>query len=83
MSIVGPGLGINVTCIGYGDEIDFGITVDPNLTPDGWRLIDGLAGQLNQYLKLAGVAGRRRKAPATRSRTRTAKAKRPRKKRPA
>ncbi len=80
MSIVGPGLGINVTCIGYGDEIDFGITVDPRLTPDGWLLIDGLNEQLGRYLKLAGEKPRRRKTPAARAKK--AAPKRPRRKKP-
>jgi WS/DGAT/MGAT family acyltransferase len=67
MSIVGPGLGINVTCVGYSDAIHFGITVDPRLTPDGWKIMDGLHEQLARYVALTGRKAPRRKRAATRA----------------
>jgi diacylglycerol O-acyltransferase len=78
MSIVGPGLGINVTCIGYADSIDLGITLAPELFPDRWDIMEGLRRYLQEYLKLAGVKSRRR--PATKARKKATTPKRPRKK---
>ena len=54
MSILGPGMGINVTCISYCDHVDFGITVEPSLVPDAWSLIDGLTESLDEYKALIG-----------------------------
>lgn len=42
MSIVMKGSGPNVTCISYLDNVDVGITIDPSIFPEPWRLIDGL-----------------------------------------
>jgi len=58
MSIIAPGNGINVTCISYLDRIDFGITFEPKLFPDPWRLADGVGEALEEYLKrIAPVRG--------------------------
>jgi WS/DGAT/MGAT family acyltransferase len=54
MSIIAPGNGINVTCISYLNEIDFGLTIEPKAFPDPWLLIDGLTETLEEYLKRIG-----------------------------
>lgn len=46
MSIIAPGGALNVTCISYGDDIDFGFTIDPEVVTDPWRLVDGLRDEL-------------------------------------
>lgn len=49
MSIIMPGGGINVTCLSYGGQVHFGITVEPNLVPQPWRIIDALQATLKRY----------------------------------
>jgi len=81
MSIIIPGAGINVTCISYADNVDFGITVDPDLVPEPWLLVDGLQDDLQEYRSLLvkqrparrkkaarrSVAPKRKRAPSGRS----------------
>ena len=69
MSIIFPGSGINVTCISYADNFHFGITIDPELVPNPWLLIDALHDGLKDYLSLTqkkGTTGRK-KAPVRRA----------------
>jgi diacylglycerol O-acyltransferase len=61
MSIITPGSAINVTCISYLDDIDFGITIEPKLFPDPWLLADGMREALAAYLKLIGAVEKRAK----------------------
>lgn len=61
MSILAPGMGINVTCMSYIDKVDFGITVEPAMFPDPWRLVDGLQDALKEYLALTRKKSSRRK----------------------
>jgi diacylglycerol O-acyltransferase len=56
MSIIAPGAAINVTCISYIDDVDFGFTLEPRVFPDRWQLIDGLADTLESYLGLLAAA---------------------------
>jgi len=58
MSIIAPGGGLNVTCISYMGNVDFGVTVEPRALPDPWLLIDGLHEALQEYLRLAGSSRR-------------------------
>lgn len=69
ISIIAPGSGINVTCISYIDNVDFGITVDPGMFPDPWPLADGLSEALQDYLSLVKKprGGARRKPAGTRA----------------
>lgn len=53
MSIITPGLGINFTCVSYADHVDFGVTIEPELVPQPWDIIDGLGVALQEYLTLA------------------------------
>ena len=40
MSLLAPGQGLNVTVVSYCDKIDIGLTADPELVPDAWRLAE-------------------------------------------
>ncbi len=51
MSIIMPGGGLNVTCMSYADELDFGLTVDPAWFREPWPLVDGLRETLDSYLE--------------------------------
>lgn len=65
MSILTPGMGINVTCVSYVDQVDFGIAIAPELVPDPWLLIDGLDAALAEYVALVGKKRTPRKKAAT------------------
>ncbi len=56
MSVIAPGAAVNVTCISYIDDIDFGFTLEPTAFPDQWQLIEGLTATLDAYLEIAGSA---------------------------
>jgi diacylglycerol O-acyltransferase len=60
MSIITPGTGINVTCISYTDNIDFGITVEPSMFREPWELVDGLHTAIAEYVALIGGQTARR-----------------------
>lgn len=62
MSIITSGLGINFTCVSYMEQVDVGVTIEPNLVPDPWEIIDGMAIALEDYLALATRKKVRRKA---------------------
>jgi hypothetical protein len=69
ISILSPGGGINVTCMGYVDDIHFGVTIEPSMFPAPERLMDGLRVALANYLGLVGKAVRRgRRASVTKAR---------------
>jgi diacylglycerol O-acyltransferase / wax synthase len=70
MSIITPGMGVNFTCVSYVDQVDVGVTIEPQLVPDPWTIIDGLHSALREYLRLAKKAARR---PAKKSARRSAK----------
>jgi diacylglycerol O-acyltransferase len=59
MSIITPGLCINFTCVSYVDQVDVGVTIEPQLVPDPWAIIDGLDSALREYLRLAKKLARR------------------------
>lgn len=52
MAILARGIGLNITCVSYADNIDFGITIEPSMFPDPWDLIEGLNVTLQEYLAL-------------------------------
>lgn len=64
MSIITPGMGINFTCVSYTDQVDIGITIEPQLVPDPWEIMEGMHKALDEYAGLAKKSSRRRKAPA-------------------
>ena len=53
MSILTNGMCLNVTCVSYAENVDFGIVVAPDLFPQPWDLVDGLGEVLAEYLLLA------------------------------
>jgi diacylglycerol O-acyltransferase len=63
MSIITRGMGVNFTCVSYAGKVDVGVTLAPELVPDPWQIVDGLAGALKEYRALAGKAAKRRPAP--------------------
>ena len=65
ISIIGTGMGINITCISYVDNVNFGITVDPNLFPDPWEMMDALKEALDEFKKLTDKPPKE-KSPGTR-----------------
>jgi diacylglycerol O-acyltransferase len=66
MSIITPGGGLNVTCLSYAGQVHFGLTIDPDLVPDPWALVDGLRDSLDEYLARVDKPGASRKKPAAR-----------------
>lgn len=55
VSIIVPGMGVNITVISYVDRMDFGFTVDPELVPDPWFLSDGIPIALQDLKDAAGI----------------------------
>jgi WS/DGAT/MGAT family acyltransferase len=55
ISIIMPGMGLNITVLSYVDRVDFGFTVDPDLVPDPWYLSDGIAIALEELKSAIGV----------------------------
>ncbi|MEZ5502383.1 MAG: wax ester/triacylglycerol synthase family O-acyltransferase [Halioglobus sp.] len=72
MSIITPGMGLNFTCVSYCAQVDVGLTIEPQLVPDPWEIIDGLSSALRDYLRLA--AGTKRRANSAGGRRAGAKA---------
>jgi WS/DGAT/MGAT family acyltransferase len=55
ISIIMPGMGLNITVLSYVDRVDFGFTVDPDLVPDPWYLSDGIPIAMNELKEAAGI----------------------------
>jgi diacylglycerol O-acyltransferase / wax synthase len=55
VSIILPGMGLNITVVSYVDRVDFGFTVDPDLVPDPWYLCDGIPLALEDLLDAIGI----------------------------
>lgn len=55
VSIILPGMGLNVTVVSYVDRVDFGFTVDPDLVPDPFFLSDGIPLALEALKSAAGI----------------------------
>jgi WS/DGAT/MGAT family acyltransferase len=65
ISLISPGLALNITSIGYGGKLDIGITLDPDALRQPWLLVEDLRSELAALLALAGKPSRKRKqAPA-------------------
>jgi WS/DGAT/MGAT family acyltransferase len=74
MSIISPGGGLNITCFSYADACHFGITIEPELVPDPWTIVDGLDKALADCTALVKKASGRKRKPAAKPRA-TAKRK--------
>jgi hypothetical protein len=55
ISIIMPGMGLNITVLSYVDRVDFGFTVDPDLVPDPWYLSDGIPIAMDELKEAAGI----------------------------
>ena len=53
MSVIAPGIALNITCVSYRDKLDFGLTLDPDTIPDAWSIMDEMERALDIYLELA------------------------------
>ena len=60
ISILTPGMGLNITCVSYCDGVDFGFSLAPELFDQPWDLVDGLFETLDEYLGL--IPGKNSKA---------------------
>ncbi|MBW2272736.1 MAG: wax ester/triacylglycerol synthase family O-acyltransferase [Deltaproteobacteria bacterium] len=52
MSLISPGLGLNITAVSYMDDIDFGFTTAPEAVPDPWLLAEGVGLGLAELVDL-------------------------------
>ena len=52
MSLISPGLGLNITAVSYMDDIDFGFTIAPEIVPDPWLLSEGVGLGLAELVDL-------------------------------
>ena len=82
ISIIIEGIGLNFTCVSYVDNVDFGVTIDPELVPHPWDIISGLEAALQEYLALAKKVAGPGKTAAKKKRA-TRKKAHPKKKPPA
>ncbi|MEH6592950.1 MAG: wax ester/triacylglycerol synthase family O-acyltransferase [Halioglobus sp.] len=72
MSILTAGMGVNFTCISYGDNMDFGIIVDPDLLPHQDTIAVGLETALDEYKALCKPQRKSRKRPAVKAKRKAA-----------
>jgi WS/DGAT/MGAT family acyltransferase len=48
-------MGLNITLFSFGDRVDFGLHVDPDLIDDPWEIADGLRVELGALMAEAGL----------------------------
>ena len=48
-------MGLNITVFTFGNRVDFGVHVDPDLVPDPWAIADAIPGQLAALMASAGL----------------------------
>ncbi|MEN8722254.1 MAG: wax ester/triacylglycerol synthase family O-acyltransferase [Alphaproteobacteria bacterium] len=53
ISALGHGQGVNITCVSYLDQLDFGILASPNVVPDPDVLIDYILDEFKEFKALA------------------------------
>jgi WS/DGAT/MGAT family acyltransferase len=54
-SVILEGMGINVTVISYGDRLDFGLHVDPDLVPDPWLVANAVPEAMAELMAASGL----------------------------
>ena len=54
-SVILEGMGVNMTIFSFGDRVDFGIHVDPDLVPRPWELAAGVSGALKELMAAADL----------------------------
>jgi WS/DGAT/MGAT family acyltransferase len=53
LSAIFHGLGLNITVVSYGDQVDWGVVGDPEQIGDAWELADELLGAQAELLAAA------------------------------
>ena len=48
-------MGLNITLFTFGDRVDFGLHVDPDLVADPWAVADAIPGALAEMMAAAGL----------------------------
>jgi WS/DGAT/MGAT family acyltransferase len=56
LSAIFHGLGLNITVVSYGDQVDWGIAGDPEQVGDAWGMIDDLVASQAELLALVPAA---------------------------
>jgi diacylglycerol O-acyltransferase / wax synthase len=54
-SVILEGMGVNMTIFSFGDRVDFGIHVDPDLVPNPWDLAAGVSDALIELMAAADL----------------------------
>jgi WS/DGAT/MGAT family acyltransferase len=54
-SVILEGMGLNTTVISYGDRLDFGLHVDPDLVPDPWVIANAIPEAMAELLAASGL----------------------------
>jgi diacylglycerol O-acyltransferase / wax synthase len=52
-SVILEGMGVNMTIFSFGDRVDFGIHVDPDLVPDPWDVAAAVSDALTELMTAA------------------------------
>jgi WS/DGAT/MGAT family acyltransferase len=55
LSAIFHGLGLNITVVSYGDQVDWGVAGDPEQIDDAWGLIDDIAAAQAELLALCAT----------------------------
>ena len=48
-------MGLNITLYTFGDRVDFGLHVDPDLVEDPWAIADAIPAALAEMMEAAGL----------------------------
>ena len=48
-------MGLNITLFTFGDRVDFGVHVDPDLVADPWAIADAIPAALAELMAVAGL----------------------------
>jgi len=54
-SVILEGMGLNVTVMSYGDRLDFGLHVDPDLVPDPWVIAGAVPEAMADLMAASGL----------------------------
>ncbi|HEV3055851.1 MAG TPA: wax ester/triacylglycerol synthase family O-acyltransferase [Solirubrobacteraceae bacterium] len=58
LSAIFHGLGLNITVVSYGDQVDWGVAGDPEQIGDAWGLIEHVRAAQSELLAIAGASER-------------------------
>jgi len=54
-SVILEGMGLNVTVMSYGERLDFGLHVDPDLVPDPWAIAAAVPEAMAELMGASGL----------------------------